>query len=79
MGQKGRKIHSLFKYRMLTKMLQNEIYLLHWPQLGFVSPCLLLGKIIYRNLCDLKVSWDKEIPIAIQTQWLNGLQVLKQE
>ena len=32
-----------------------------------VSPCLLLGKIIYRNLYDLKVSWDKEIPIDIQT------------
>ena len=41
-----------------------------YDPLGFVSPCLLLGKIIYRNLCDLKVSWDKEIPIDIQTQWL---------
>ena len=27
-----RKIPSLFKYRMLTKMQQNEIYLVHWPQ-----------------------------------------------
>ena len=24
---------------------------------------------LYRNLCDLKVLWDKEIPTDIQTQW----------
>ena len=44
--------------------------------LGFVSPCLLLGKIIYHKLCDLKVSWDKEITIDIQIQrlkWITGL------
>ena len=38
-----------------------------YDPLGLVSRCLLLGKIIYRNLCDLKVSWDKEIPVDIQT------------
>ena len=62
---------------MLTKMLQNEIYLSTLASicdpLGFVSPCLLLRKIIYRNLCDLKVSWDREIPIEIQTQWLKWI------
>ena len=36
--------------------------------IGYVSPCLLLGKIIYRNMCDLKVSLDTETPIDIQTQ-----------
>ena len=45
--------------------------------LGFVSPCLLFGKIIYCNLCDLKVSWDKEIPMDIQTQWLKRIAGLK--
>ena len=47
-----------------------SILLSIYDPLGFVSPCLLLGKIIYRNLCDLNVPWDKEIPIDIQTQWL---------
>ena len=41
-----------------------------YDPLGFVSPYLLLSKIIYRNLCDLNVPWDKEIPIDIQAQWL---------
>ena len=36
--------------------------------LGFVSPFILVGKIIYRNLCDLKFSWDEEISIDVQTQ-----------
>ena len=44
--------------------------------LGFVSLFLLVGKIIYRNLCDLKFSWDEEILIDVQTQqpkWITDL------
>ena len=44
-----------------------------------MSPYLLLGKIIYRNLCDLKVSWGKEIPIDMQTQWLKWITGLRTE
>ena len=47
--------------------------------LGFASLCLFSGKIIYLNLCDLKVSWDKETPIDIQTQWLKWIKSLKTE
>ena len=50
-----------------------------YDALGFVSLCLLLGQIIYRNLCDLKVPWDKEVPIDIQTQWLKWITGLKTE
>ena len=46
---------------------------------GFVSPCLVLGKIIDRNLRDLKVSWDREIPIDIETQWLKWITGIKTE
>ena len=47
--------------------------------LGFASLCLFSGKIIYLNLCDLKVSWDKETPVDIQTQWLKWIKSLKTE
>ena len=47
--------------------------------LGFASLCLFSGKIIYLNLCDLKVSWDKETPIDIQTQWLKWIKSFKTE
>ena len=29
--------------------------------LGFISPVLLIGKILFRNLWDLRIPWDKEI------------------
>ena len=48
-----------------------------YDPLGFVSPCLLLDKIIYRNFRDLKVPWDKEIPIDIETQWLKWITGVK--
>ena len=44
-----------------------------------MSPYLVLGKIIDRNLCDLKVPWDREILIDIQTQWLKWITGLKVE
>ena len=50
-----------------------------YDPLGFVPPYLLLGKIIYRNLCNLKVPWYKEISIDIQTQWLKWITGLKAE
>ena len=44
-----------------------------------MSPCLVLGKIIDRNLRDLKVSWDREVPIDIETQWLKWITGIKTE
>ena len=64
---------------MLTKRnILSTLTSIHDP-LGFVSPCLLLGEIIFRNLCDLKVSWDKEIPIDIKKQWLKWITGLTTE
>ena len=28
--------------------------------LGFISPVILIGKILFRNLCDLSIPWDNE-------------------
>ena len=50
-----------------------------YDPLGFMSPCLLLGKIIYRNLCDLKVSWYNEISIDIKIRWLKWIAGLRTE
>ena len=50
-----------------------------YDPLKFVSRGLLSGKMIYRNLCDLKVPWDKEMPIDIQAQWLKWITGLKTE
>ena len=42
---------------------------IYYP-LGFISPCLLTGKVIYQNVCDLKVPWNKEISRENQNEWL---------
>ena len=47
-----------------------------YDALGFISPVLLIGKILFRNLCDLRIPWDNEIPQEIENKrvkWVNGL------
>ena len=45
---------------------------------GFTSPVLLIGKILFRNLCDLRIPRDNEIPQEIDNKWVkwvNGLNI----
>ena len=45
---------------------------------GFTSPVLLIGKILFRNLCDLRIPWDNEILQEIENKWVkwvNGLNI----
>ena len=39
---------------------------------------LLIGKILFRNLCDLRIPWDNDIPQEIENtwvKWVNGLNI----
>ena len=39
---------------------------------------LLVGKILFRNLCDLRTPWNNEIPQEIENKWVkwvNGLNI----
>jgi len=47
-----------------------------YDPMGFISPVMLKGKIVYRNLCDSKIPWDTVIPPETQriwTAWVHGL------
>ena len=49
-----------------------------YDPLGFISSVLLIGKILFRNLCDLRIPWDNEIPQEIENKWVqlvNGLNI----
>ena len=49
-----------------------------YDPLGFTSPVLLIGKILFCNFYDLKIPWDKEIPQEIENKWVkwvNGLNI----
>ena len=39
-----------------------------YDPLGCISPYPLTGKMIYRNVCDLKIPWDREIPRENENQ-----------
>jgi hypothetical protein len=40
-----------------------------YDPLGLTSPVSLVGKFIYREVCDQKLPWDKEIPQQLSTRW----------
>ena len=49
-----------------------------YQPLGFISHVLLIGKILFRNLCDLRIPYDNEIPQEIENKgvkWINGLNI----
>ena len=41
----------------------------HYDPLGLVSPILLGGKSIYREMCELGTRWDQELPEAMLKTW----------
>ncbi|XP_028415014.1 uncharacterized protein LOC114538093 [Dendronephthya gigantea] len=42
-----------------------------YDPLGFVSPTTLQGKLIYREICDERMSWDKELNPELLTKWIS--------
>eukprot|EP00112_Aurelia_sp_Birch-Aquarium-sp1_P001131 Seg1117.2 transcript_id=Seg1117.2/GoldUCD/mRNA.D3Y31 product="hypothetical protein" protein_id=Seg1117.2/GoldUCD/D3Y31 len=40
-----------------------------YDPIGIVSPVTLRGKVLFRELCDAKISWDQELPDNIAKRW----------
>ena len=40
-----------------------------YDPLGIVSPTTLLGKIMYREICESNVAWDGELPKPLKKRW----------
>ena len=38
--------------------------------LGLISPATLPGKHMYREACDLKLSWDEQLTEPLKTKWI---------
>ena len=36
---------------------------------GIISPTTIIGKNIYRDVCDSKLLWDEELPDLIVSKW----------
>ena len=53
-----------------------------YDPLGIISPCHVLGKAIYSELCDEKVPWDAEPPEHLKNKfvkWVRDTLSLKNE
>ena len=40
-----------------------------YDPIGVVSPMTLGGKLLYRDVCDLKIPWDQELSPAQMREW----------
>ena len=47
-----------------------------YDPLGIISPILLKGKILFRDICDQKLNWDKPLPDELWRRWINWKQYL---
>ncbi|KAJ8979781.1 hypothetical protein NQ317_007689 [Molorchus minor] len=72
--------------RVTKRGILSEVSQIFDP-LGFLSPCIILAKIILQNLWCERVSWDETISSALHTRWLqfrnelvalNNLQISRQ-
>ena len=41
-----------------------------YDPLGLVSPIILIEKMIYRDMCDSCLPWDKQLPSNLLSRWL---------
>ena len=47
-----------------------------YDPLGLVSPAVLTAKVIFRDICDRKLSWDVQLPNDLRKQWLKWMKTL---
>ena len=47
-----------------------------YDPLGFASPVVIIGKIIFQDLTRLQLKWDESIPTHIQERWIEWLNEL---
>ena len=58
----------LEKYKATKRDILRKLASIYDP-LGFISPVHLMGKIIYRMICEKKLAWDNTIPSDIMKVW----------
>ena len=59
----GSKDHEITKRGVLQKLASN------YDPLGLASPLTLMGKIIYRDICDSGCKSDSDLPDALRERW----------
>ena len=63
-------IVKVTKIEILRKI--SKIY----DHLGLASPVTLAGKMLYREICDARVPWDRDLPREVKNTWENWERML---
>ena len=63
-------IVKVTKIEILRKI--SKIY----DHLGLASPVTLAGKMLYREICDARVPWDRDLPREVKNTWVNWERML---
>ena len=63
-------IVKVTKIEILRKI--SKIY----DHLGLASPVTLAGKMLYREICDARVPWDRDLPREVKNTWVNWERIL---
>ena len=58
-----KKNHQLTKRNILSELA--SVY----DPTGLISPAHLIGKILYREICESRISWDESVPQTIKLKW----------
>ena len=57
------------KNHQLTKRnIVSELASVHDPT-GLILPAHLIGKILYREICESKIAWDESVPQTTKLKW----------
>ena len=69
----GSKDHEVTKRGVLQKLA--SVY----DPLGLAAPVTLMGKIIYRDICDRGCKWDSDLPDDLKERWKRWLKSLPEK
>ena len=61
-----------------TKRIVLQTMARIYDPLGLAAPILLTAKVLFRDICDRKLSWDAELPMDLRKRWekwLKGLPI----
>ena len=58
-----KKNHQLIKRNILREL--TSVY----DPTGLIWPTHLIGKILYREICESRISWDESVPQTIKLKW----------
>ena len=61
-----------FNEKLITKRNALSYIESIYDLLDLIPPSHIIGKVIYRELCDKKLPWDTEIPQILKKKFKNG-------